>query len=110
MVDNIICIGGVSFEKADDIISSSSEIIEGFNPDRLESGWFLYRMLEFKTEFGIWPRKQKSKELDVEALCYDVYLSIREEIDAIWLKHACTEEGCKERFAVIDGNMRNFIE
>ena len=41
--DNIICIGGVSFEKTAEILNETYS----FNTDRLEGGWFIYRILEF---------------------------------------------------------------
>ena len=104
-VDSIICIGGVSFEKASEIYSSNleKETVQ-VNPDRLESAWFIFRVLEFVTVFKVWPRKEKTKELDVEQLCNTVYKQIRNEIDRKWLDHICNEPGCKERYIVMDGN------
>lgn len=104
MVDNMICIGGISFEKAADIICATNGISDDLNPDRLEAAWFLYRILEFVKYFQNWPRKSPSKELDIETLCQSLYSDIKKTIDNLWLKHVCLEPGCKERFVVIDGN------
>ena len=61
-------------------------------------------MIEFVTVFESWPRKDRTKELDVEQLCKTVYSTIRNSIDKLWINHECEEPGCKERFIVIDGN------
>ena len=73
MVDNMICIGGVSFEKAADIVFESGNLSERINPDRLDTAWFLYRIVEFNKEFKTWPRKIVTKELDVEELSVSVF-------------------------------------
>ena len=91
MVDNMICIGGVSFEKAADIVFESGNLSERINPDRLETAWFIYRIVEFNKDFKSWPRKSSTKELDVEELCMLVYSDIKETIDSIWLSHVCSE-------------------
>ena len=61
-------------------------------------------MIEFVTLFESWPRKDKTKELDVEKLCKTVYSMIRNSIDKLWINHECEEPGCKERFIVIQGS------
>ena len=54
--------------------------------------------------FDSWPRKQASKEFDLEQFCANNYEEVRKIIDDKWLKHVCNEPGCKERLIVIDGN------
>ena len=105
-VDSIICIGGVSFEKSTEIFMNNFDENDevSINPDRLEAAWFIYRILEFVTVFKEWPRKEKTKELDIERLCKLVYEKIRDTINNKWLNHICNEIGCKERYVVIDGN------
>ena len=106
-VNNIICIGGVSFEKTADIISESHAFDPPINPDRLETAWFVFRIIDLISEFP-WPRKEKSKELDVEELCRHVFSSIKSILDTKWVNHVCNEKGCKERFIIIDGNEKLF--
>ena len=51
-----------------------------------------------------WPRKQKSREVDLEGICKITYPVIKSYFEAKWLDHTCDEKGCKSRFIVIDGN------
>ena len=102
--NHIICIGGVSFEKTAEIYNASQNDDTRLNPDRLEAAWFIMRILEYVTTFKPWPRKDKSKELDLEELCKNIYAEVRKTVDGKWMNHVCDEAGCKERHIVIDGN------
>ena len=105
-VDKMICIGAVNFEKIAEIYKSLHSV--EVNADRIETCWFLYRILHHITIFEEWPRKNKNKELDVERLCGLVYNSIKDKLHKKALEHICDEIGCKERFIVIDGNEKLF--
>ena len=110
IIDNTICIGGVSFEKTAELLTANHDFAVPLNPDRLESAWFVYRISQF-SQFRSnlpWPRKSKSKELDVEELSKIVYRDIKNEIDDIWKSHICEEPGCRERFVIIDGNEKMY--
>ena len=102
-LDNMVCIGAMSFEKIAEILYNNWDSKSTVNPDRIETAWFIYRMLEFENNFVEWPRC-KDKSLDLEALCKVIYPKIRLAVDDIWLRHVCQDQGCKERFIVIDGN------
>ena len=60
--DKMICIGALTFEKVMEIYKSLHSL--DINADRIETSWFLYRILMYKRNFEVWPRKMKSKELD----------------------------------------------
>ena len=107
IIDNSICIGAISFEKTAELLTANHDFTVPLNPDRLESAWFVYRILQFKSILP-WPRKCKSKELDVEELCKIVYRDLKNEIDDIWKSHICEEPGCRERFVIIDGNEKMY--
>ena len=102
-MDSIICVGGVSFGKAAHIYNSVTNN-NCLNQDRLQTAWFVYRILQYSNVFASWPRKFKSKELDVEQLCKNVYVGIKVKIDSKWMSHVCEEIGCKNRVIIIDGN------
>lgn len=110
IIDNSICIGGISFERTAELLTANHDFTVPLNPDRLESAWFVYRILQFK-QFNSnlpWPRKSKSRELDVEELCNIVYRDLKNEIDNTWKSHICEEPGCRERFVIIDGNEKMY--
>ena len=104
-VDGLICIGGTTFEAAANVYNHTVDHNhnEVLNSDRLEAAWYLYRTLDYITEFSVWPRKP-NHELDVEALCKMVYPQIKEMINKKWINHICEEKGCQKRAIVIDGN------
>ena len=104
-MDSMICVGGTSFERATNVYNHNTEGIQApLNDERLEAAWYVYRTLQYVNVFPIWPRKPKSKELDIEELCRITYPTIKEQIDSKWLEHICDDIGCKNRVAVIDGN------
>ena len=105
--DNMICIGGVSFERTASILNTTFNLKPPLNPDRLEAAWFVYRIIKFRRNIP-WPRKLKSKELDLEKLCNHVYSDIKEIIERQWVDHVCDEVGCAARFVVVDGNEKLF--
>ena len=105
--NNIICIGGVSFEKTALIMTRSYNLEPCLNPDRLETAWFIYRIKEFQTMLR-WPRKEKSKELDLEEMCRRVYNGVKSAFETRWLNHICEDKGCRGRYVVIDGNEKMF--
>ena len=105
--NNIICIGGVSFEKTAEILDESYAFTTALNPDRLEACWFLFRIVQFVKKI-MWPRKCGSNELDLEELCKGVYNTIKDSMDSVWKSHVCEEIGCKERYVLIDGNEKHF--
>ena len=105
--DNMICIAGVSFERTASVLNTTFKLNPPLNPDRLEAAWFVYRIIKFQQSIP-WPRKLKSKELDLEKLCNDVYPYIKEIIEQQWVNHVCDEVGCAARFVVIDGNEKLF--
>ena len=75
------------------------------NPDRLETAWFIYRIIQFIKEIP-WPRKEKSKELNLEDLCKRTYSQIKTILHTKWIDHVCNDIGCRQRFIVIDGNAK----
>jgi len=87
-------IGVVSFESATEIYNIIFPSLKPMHKRRLEDGWFVYKILNFKTEFNPWPRN-KNSELDIENLCHDVYEFIRRKIDEKWLHHICSELAAK---------------
>ena len=103
--DDMICIGNISFERTASILDANYGFTTNVNPDRLESAWFLFRILEFVREFN-WPRKNSSGEFDLEELCKMAYARIKNSVDNEWLHHKCSEVGCNERFVVMDGNAK----
>ena len=107
--DMQIFIGVVSFEAASEIYNNTVPIgnHNPLNTERLEEGFFLYKILHFVHEFYRWPRDDHSR-VDIEKICEDVYETIRSRIDEKWLNHICNEEGCKNRFIVVDGNEKNY--
>ena len=85
----------------------SSEMPWKLNPQRLEEGWFLYRIGLFYQERGEM-KVNMSTELkncrrDLEILCKGVYDIIITEVPR-WIYHSCSVPGCTQRFAVLDGN------
>ena len=103
--DKMICIGAMTFEKLAEFYKSLHSV--DINPDRIETSWFLYRILHHVNVFEQWPRK-KSKELDVEILCGLVFNHIKDILQKLALQHVCDVIGCKEKFVVIDGNEKLF--
>ena len=104
-MDSMICVGGTSFERATNVYNHNTEGCRApLNDERLEAAWFVYRILQYVNVFPIWPRKPKSKELDIEELCRVTYATIKEQIDSKWMEHVCDDVGCKNRVVVIDGN------
>lgn len=99
--DKLICIGAMTFEKLAELYKSLHSV--EINPDRIESSWFIYRVLHHVRVFQRWPRKI-SKEIDVETLCGDVYSTIKDEMHKLSLQHVCDNVGCTHKFIVIDGN------
>ena len=104
--DKMICIGAMTFEKCAEYYSSLHSV--DINPDRIETSWFVFRIIQHVRIFERWPRK-KSKEIDVEALCKDVFAPIKNELHNSALNHVCDDDvGCREKFIVIDGNEKLF--
>ena len=104
-MDSLICVGGTSFERAANVYNHNTEGMQApLNDDRLEAAWYVFRTLQYINVFPVWPRKSKSKELDIEELCRITYPRIKELVDSKWLEHICDNVGCKNRVAVIDGN------
>ena len=103
--DKMICIGAMTFEKLAEYYNSL-HLVE-INPDRIETSWFIYRIIQHVRVFEMWPRKN-SKEMDVEALCKHVYGTIKNEMRISSLDHVCDDVGCAEKFVVINGNEKLF--
>lgn len=104
-VDGMICIGATTFEAVAGIYNHTVNKAEHLlNSDRIEAAWYVFRMLEYITDFLVWPRKSPSHELDVEAMAKMVYPLIKEKVNKKWIDHVCEEPGCKERAIIIDGN------
>ena len=95
----------MTFEKIAEFYVSLYE--DNLNPDRLETSWFIYKILHHVSIFELWPRK-KCKELDVERLCGYVFHKIKANLHHLALKHVCEDIGCKAKFVVIDGNEKLF--
>ena len=55
LINNMICIGGISFEKAAQIYDNSISSSNTLNPDRLETAWFVFPILDFVESFPSWP-------------------------------------------------------
>ena len=107
-IDMQISIGVVSFDSSAEIYNNTVTTNNNdLNAERLQQAWFLYKILRFVKYFPEWPRDANSR-VDMETLSKTVYGSIREEIDSKWMKHVCEEDGCKNRFIVIDGNEKNY--
>ena len=107
-IDMQISIGVVSFDSSAEIYNNTVTTNNNdLNAERLQQAWFLYKILRFVKYFPQWPRDANSR-VDMETLSKTVYGSIREEIDSKWMKHVCEEDGCKNRFIVIDGNEKNY--
>lgn len=92
-IDAQIFIGVVSFEAAADIYNNT---VEGanLNYERLQEGFFIYKILHYLHHFNSWPRDNHGR-INIEQISEDVYPTIREIIDSKWMKHICKEEGCK---------------
>lgn len=93
-IDSMVTIGSVTFEKIAAVYEDMCNV--EVNPDRLENGWYIYRITRIITNFPKWPRKEQSRELDLEELCRLFYTKIRSIIDTKWLNHKCTEIGCQK--------------
>lgn len=102
-INSMVCVGTMSFDK---VCSSYRSVVhdDKINPDRIETAWFVFNILKIKTNFSEWPRKNKSKELDIELLCRSVYMEIKSFVNQKWLEHKCDEPGCRQGVIVIDGN------
>ena len=61
-MNDMICVGNISFEKGAEIYDCNALNSFTLNPDRLETAWFIYRILAFIKIFPSWPRKRISKE------------------------------------------------
>ena len=105
-----IYIGAVSFESSAEIYNSIYGILgskEAMNPDRLETGLFLYQIKRYVKDLP-WHRNIKNRDVDVELIAEEQYPLIRDLIDQKWLAHTCEDIGCKNRFVVLDGNEKLF--
>ena len=80
------------------------------NEKRVEDGWFLYQLIVFyKDECGflnstdLGTELSRSNRRDIEQLCElaNLQLSLR---SPKWVAHSCGMKGCREGFAVVDGN------
>ena len=105
-IDAMVTVGQVSFERIANVFNRSLELVNTsreLNKCRLQSVWFVYRLLQYKKVFEVWPRKTHG-EFHLEELCSLYYNEIKEMIDSKWLQHKCENEGCASRAVVIDGN------
>ena len=85
-------------EKYNRINTSSVEL----NKKRIFSSWLIFstsKRLLHCTEFPV--IRDKSRNLNIEAVCSVLYRSLRENVDAKWLKHICRK--CDKRTLVMDG-------
>lgn len=101
-IDGMVAIGAMSFERTTKVYS---HVIgsQSVNKNNIENIWFLYRILQYRKHFQIWPRKNHG-ETDTEQLCKFVYSDIKEFIDNKWIKHICEDPGCRTRALIVDGN------
>ena len=106
-IDMQISIGVVSFQASAEIYNNTVDSQYPLNHERLEEGYFVFKILSYVRIFRPWPRDKNSR-LNVEILCEQVYQKIRMLIDEKWMQHMCSEEGCTNRFIVIDGNETNY--
>ena len=85
----------------------SSEMPWRLNSQRLEEGWFIYRIGLFHQGRGRMKVNMHTELVDcrrdLELLCKGVYDVIITEVPK-WLYHTCSTSGCTQRFAVLDGN------
>lgn len=57
----------------------------------------MYRVLDYITDFPVWPRKSFTHEFDVETMAKIMYPQIKGKANKKWLDHIFNETGCKER-------------
>ena len=105
--DKMICIGAMTFEKLGEFYKSLHSV--EINPDRIETCWFIYRILHHVNVFEQWPRKVKSKELDLETLCRLLFPTIKENLQKSALQHVCDEIGCRKNSLSLMA-MKNYSE
>ena len=103
-VDSLVSIGTTTFEKIASVYQNMCGGDIKINPDRLENAWFIYRITQIVKYFPKWPRKDHTKELDIEELSRLIYPQVRWKIDSKWLTHKCDEIGCRNNLIVMDGN------
>ena len=77
------------------------------NPQRLEEGWFMYRLTIFFQSRNICAGDMISNLVngrkDIESVCQQAFLAHCSEVPK-WINHVCETPGCKERYATLDGN------
>lgn len=79
------------------------------NNKRLEDGWFLYQLVSFFDEHdklssqNLYTVPDCSNRRNIEELCQLAVHHIS-TMSPRWVHHQCSVKGCKEGFAVIDGN------
>ena len=79
------------------------------NQKRLEDAWFLYQLITFYEREDCLASTDLSNEVtsgnrrDIEKLCElaNLYRSLQ---SPKWVSHTCGMKGCREGFAVVDGN------
>ena len=79
------------------------------NPQRLEEGWFLYKLVEFFSHHGE-PSKNYyttpiSGRRNIEKLCQDACHDLFVGRPS-WIDYRCTVKGCAEGYATVDGNQK----
>ena len=91
-------------------VNNTASLTWKLNEKRLEDGWFLYQLIMFyKNEAGtlnsadVGTTLNRGNRRDIEQLCEvaNLQLSIR---SPKWVAHSCGIKGCREGFAVVDGN------
>ena len=89
-------------EKYNRVWKSSNVIM---SKKRIFEAWMIYIIHErIKVQFEM--KRKESRNIDIEAICSELYPLLRESVDQKWLRHKC--EKCKTRLVVLDGNCKAY--
>ena len=80
------------------------------NEQRLEEGFFWWKLVNFYHEVGLLhrtnlfcPRPKESSRRNIEQLCEKAWLHICDQEQWRWITHSCQTKGCSEGYVTIDG-------
>ena len=98
-----------AFEKSFARVHNKEGLTWKLNEKRLKDAWFLYQLVVFYKSLDSLPTKDLGTEVtggnrrDIEQLCEYANLE-RSLLSPKWVSHICGMKGCREGFAVVDGN------